>query len=96
MGFLIPGHRAADCKKWKTCGKCKGKHPTPLHYHVFNKGAQPTISHLSNSGKLSKSSMIVPVCVSHKDNPFCEKLTYALLDTQSDSTKVIKMKWILV
>ena len=37
---------------------------------------------------MSKSTMIVPVYVSHSSNPESEKLTYALLDTQSDTSFV--------
>ena len=36
----------------------------------------------------SKSTMIVPVYVSHDNNPDNEVLTYAILDTQSDTTFV--------
>ena len=35
-----------------------------------------------------KSSMIVPVFISHNGNPSNEKLIYAMLDTQSDSSFV--------
>ena len=41
-------------------------------------------------GKSDKSSMVVPVFVSHIDNPESEKLVYALLDTQSDTTFILK------
>lgn len=40
---------------------------------------------LSDSGMVSKCSMIVPVHVSHTDDPDNERLVYALLDTQSDT-----------
>ena len=36
------------------------------------------------------SSMIVPVYVSHKDNPTQERLVYALLDNQSDTSFVLE------
>ena len=41
-------------------------------------------------GKSDKSSMVVPVFVSHIDNPESEKLVYALLDTQSDTTFILE------
>ncbi|XP_053376587.1 uncharacterized protein LOC128547590 [Mercenaria mercenaria] len=41
---------------------------------------------LSNIGQISKCSMILPVFVSHCDNPDRDVLVYALLDTQSDTT----------
>ena len=34
----------------------------------------------------AKSTMILPVYLSHKDNPEKETLVYALLDSQSDTT----------
>lgn len=36
------------------------------------------------------TSMIVPVCVSTKQNPSYERLVYALLDSQSDTTFIVK------
>ena len=36
-----------------------------------------------------KSSTIVPVCVSHSGRPDYERLVYALLDTQSDTTFIL-------
>lgn len=45
---------------------------------------------LNNSGKGSKCSMIVPVYVSHSDDPNNELLIYALLDTQSDTTFILE------
>ncbi|MEW8545262.1 MAG: DUF1759 domain-containing protein [Candidatus Thiodiazotropha sp.] len=50
---------------------------------------QSSISFLSSSGACSKSSAIVPVYLSHKDRPDCERLIYAMLDTQSDTTFVL-------
>lgn len=44
------------------------------------------VVHLSNQKVTSKSSMIVPVWVFHKDKPEHKVLIYALLDTQSDTT----------
>ncbi|XP_064644727.1 uncharacterized protein LOC135498401 [Lineus longissimus] len=37
-----------------------------------------------------KSSMIVPVWLSHKDHPHSEIMTYAMLDTQSDTTFILE------
>ena len=44
----------------------------------------------NNSQDCSKSTMIVPVYISHIDNPENEKLIYALLDTQSDTSFVLE------
>ena len=54
------------------------------------KTSQDTVvSHLNDTGKSSKCSMIVPVWVSHCDKPENERLVYALLDTQSDTTFIL-------
>ena len=42
------------------------------------------ISLCMNSCRSNRTTMAVPVYVSHKSNPLQEKLVYALLDTQSD------------
>ena len=34
--------------------------------------------------------MVVPVYLSHKDNPTHERLVYAMLDTQSDTTFIVE------
>ena len=48
------------------------------------------ISLFSGSDNGCKSSMTVPVWISHKDNPKDERLVYALLDTQSDTTFILQ------
>ena len=45
-------------------------------------------SHFINDINVSKSTMVVPVYLSHESDPCREILTYALLDTQSDTTFV--------
>ncbi|XP_060596015.1 uncharacterized protein LOC132750093 [Ruditapes philippinarum] len=54
-----------------------------------DKNPQSGISLLNNAGAHCKTSMIVPVFVSHCDSPEREVLVYALLDTQSDTTFVL-------
>ena len=44
---------------------------------------------MSAAGNASKSSMVVPVFVSHNEHPEEERLVYALLDTQSDTTFIL-------
>ncbi|XP_062618078.1 uncharacterized protein LOC134279668 [Saccostrea cucullata] len=44
---------------------------------------------MNHSGASSKSTMILPVYVSHKENPERE-LVFALLDTQSDTTFILE------
>ena len=58
--------------------------------HNVSHVLQSSISFLSSSGACSKSSAIVPVYLSHKDRPDCERLIYAMLDTQSDTTFVLE------
>ena len=56
-----------------------GDHQTP----------QAGISNLSTSGAQNKNSMVLPVYLSHRDEPECERLVYAMLDTQSDMTFIL-------
>ncbi|KAL7859454.1 hypothetical protein SRHO_G00146010 [Serrasalmus rhombeus] len=97
------GHNAKQCRHRHTCNTCKGRHPTCLHDNSYvkkeasapsdtsiNKASESTTSvSLSIAGESSHhTSMIVPVWVSTKSNPCTERLVYALLDTQSDTTFV--------
>ncbi|KAL4230450.1 hypothetical protein ACF0H5_010832 [Mactra antiquata] len=93
-GCLRIGHTNKDCRKKHTCGVCKGKHPTCLHEDRFTRNfpsqnqndiAVASSFHVSNS-RAHGTSMIVPVWISSNDNVSNEVLTYALLDTQSDTT----------
>lgn len=43
---------------------------------------------VAGEGQTANTSMILPVWISTKENPDCEKLVYALLDSQSDTTFV--------
>ena len=45
-----------------------------------------SVSHYIDQEKADKCSMIVPVYISHRDNPDVETLVYCLLDSQSDTT----------
>ncbi|PIK59809.1 hypothetical protein BSL78_03264 [Apostichopus japonicus] len=49
---------------------------------------QKGFNHMSGANKANMSSLILPVYISHKGNPNKEILTYAMLDTQSDTTFV--------
>ena len=55
-----------------------------------NQHSQTGVVFLGNTGQSSKCSMILPVYLSHCDNPEKEILIYALLDTQSDTTFILK------
>ena len=48
------------------------------------KESDAVISLCMNSSRSNRTTMAVPVYVSHKSNPLQEKLVYALLDTQSE------------
>ncbi|MES9904690.1 MAG: DUF1759 domain-containing protein, partial [Sedimenticola sp.] len=45
---------------------------------------------LGDASTASKCSMIVPVYISHRDSPTSERLVYALLDTQSDTSFILE------
>ena len=47
------------------------------------------VTHFTESNGGLKSSMIVPVWVSHENRPETEKLVYAILDTQSDVSFIL-------
>lgn len=100
-GCLKIGHRVRDCRHRLFCNTCKGKHPTCFHDDNYIKGERsvPVTSSdsrsddstaavsLSVSGKGSSyTSMVVPVWVSSSKDVSTEKLVYALLDSQSDTT----------
>lgn len=96
-GCLRAGHIAKECRLRHTCSTCKGKHPTSLHDDNYVKSipvvnsdrvqdeARATALNVATS-QSTNTSMIVPVWVSTKSNPCNERLVYALLDTQSDTT----------
>ncbi|XP_063400333.1 uncharacterized protein LOC134684943 [Mytilus trossulus] len=56
---------------------------------VENYKSQTGSVFMNNTKASCKSAMIVPVYVSHSDDPENERLVYALLDTQSDTTFVL-------
>ena len=99
---LHKGHLTRDCTNRATCDKCRKPHPTSLHYDrkpnaqsVVEVESAPipatsyTVVCSVNQNRTSMMSTIVPVLVSHPDNPEREVLTYAMLDTQSDASFVV-------
>ncbi|XP_038050841.1 uncharacterized protein LOC119723991 [Patiria miniata] len=96
FGCLRKGHQSKDCKRRATCAKCKRSHPTPLHedrsphYKGPAKEGNELASAVSccatEGGNTPLTSMIVPVWVAAGSNPAREVLTYAMLDTQSDTS----------
>ena len=94
-GCLVRGHVSRECRNRRVCQICKNYHPTSMHRgDSLPQGPPSTVSvtacasnnHLSGAPR--KSSMIVPIFISHCDNPEREELVYAMLDTQSDSSFV--------
>lgn len=102
FGCLVEKHRSKECKKRETCTVCSKSHPSVLHRDIQQKkpvgdttevttkdkaNSHNTESHNINLGNANRYwSMTVPVFVSSKSDPSREILTYALLDTQSDTT----------
>ena len=90
---LNTGHLARDCRNHKPCEICQGRHPTVMHAYERGPANSPQQSSATTcaSNDLStqairKSSMVVPVYVSHTDNPNRHKMVFAMLDTQSDTS----------
>ncbi|XP_050390455.1 uncharacterized protein LOC126809746 [Patella vulgata] len=94
---LCLGHVSRACKSRLRCRICNHLHPSLLHGDTGqpsrpmrneNTEVKSAVSHTLRTGT-DKCAMIVPVWLSHKDNPSKEILTYALLDSQSDTTFVL-------
>ena len=98
---MEPGHRSKVCKIRKSCKTCAKRHSSSLHGDIRRDAREMTITnrksisrqtsicHCNSSSCCKKSSTIVPVSVSHSGRPDYERLVYALLDTQSDTTFVL-------
>lgn len=105
FGCLRKGHISKECKRRYTCSTCHRRHPTCLHEERKQKPAEETNNGLASTDNSTTSqgvhvhastqyvqatASIVPVLVSSDREPQKEVLTYALLDTQSDSTFILK------
>ena len=90
FGCLNRGHMLRDCRNPIRCTICRGPHPPVMHKEpdMTTTSATTYVGHNSNRGPMRKSSMIVPVFISDCDDPDREVLTYAMLDTQSDTSFV--------
>ncbi|XP_063967807.1 uncharacterized protein LOC135157132 [Lytechinus pictus] len=105
FGCLKSGHLSRNCKKRSSCSTCKRRHPTVLHdenwterqqskkVDIKNEAeeTQTTRSHASttkDNHRSLKTSTIVPVWLSHESVPG-ERLVYAMLDTQSDTSFIL-------
>ena len=93
FGCFKADHQIKNCNERKVCSKCGGNHPTCFHR---NQSSQ-AISHTSSNNEItantvsvnhcpSITSMIVPVYVYTEGSSNDKILTYALLETQSDTS----------
>jgi hypothetical protein len=106
FGCLRKGkHKVKDCKNRLKCRTCTRLHPTALHGDRI-KAAENTVNStnieparsmsckgLVDRTDASKSSMILPVWISHRDQPQTEHMVYAMLDNQSDTTFILEETW---
>ena len=97
FGCSSKGHMSSDCRKKLTCLTCNKKHPTCLHQEKGEtRRAEerrvdiPKSTSCTSQGVSTSTSMIVPVLLSSTTRPKEEVLIYAILDTQSDSTSILK------
>ena len=102
FGCLKKGHASKDCRKRLTCSMCKKKHPTCLHENRSapekkedrsdseSTSVPKSTSYTSQGVSTTSTSMIVPVWLSASSRPDNELLVYAILDTQSDATFILK------
>ncbi|GAA6067476.1 uncharacterized protein LOC103911210 [Tachysurus ichikawai] len=105
FGCLRKGHIFKDCKRRHKCGTCGRNHPTCLHEERDKlplKASRKTSTEVQASQEVHKvmahvltqsscaTSSIVPVFISTVEEPQREVLTYALLDTQSDSSFILE------
>ena len=104
FGCLEQGHLSRDCPKRIACNICKRPHPTSLHGDFKRRDGEsnntandpnkppsankPAACFASTHSKDQANSMIVPVWLSHRSDPDKERLVYALLDDQSNTTFV--------
>ena len=90
---------SSDCRKKLTCSTCNKKHPTCLHQERRETRRaeerrvdipKSTSCDCTSQGVSNSTSVIVPVLLSSTRRPREEVLTYAILDTQRDSTSILK------
>ena len=98
FGCLRTGHFSHACPDCHKCRTCHRSHPTVLHRELETSSptkwsqtsnqaeTQQKVNALSTCTGSSNTTNVMPVWISTKENPRVEKLVYALLDTQSDSS----------
>ncbi|KAL4217997.1 hypothetical protein ACF0H5_022735 [Mactra antiquata] len=89
-GCLHEGHTNRNCPAKLTCTKCNLRHPSCMHENRGETKCNDVVKSASafrvNRNEGQGTSMIVPVWLSLESAPDREILTYALLDTQSDTS----------
>ena len=104
LGFNHVSKRCRTRKKCETCNKLHptclhgDKKPQEVQGNVSKESAQGVSSHSTslksvcfmNHGSCNMSAMILPVYVSHENDPSSERLVYALLDSQSDTSFILE------
>ena len=90
---LNGGHISRNCRNKRTCEVCRGGHPTNMHRPPVQPDEEvltvPSTVCASSSRSVNtarKSSMVLPVRVSHCNNPERGVTLYVMIDSQSDSS----------
>lgn len=98
---LKGAHQSKHCRQRATCKTCGKRHPTSMHFDSVprDQSAQQNTTQSQSSDKPVKAtsckvatkstglcSMVVPVCIESAGRPGSSVLTYALLDSMSDTT----------
>lgn len=79
-----------DIKPWE---RTNSKRKEDL-VKLVNGISETTLMNHTESSR--KTSMILPVYVSHVDNPNVQRLVYAILNSQSDTTFILQNTWKLL
>ena len=90
---LNRGHLSRDCKSRVFCEVCQNRHSTVMHRDgsdLERPAAAISATNCASNNRVGstirKSSMILPVYVSHISNPDKRSVVYAMIDTQSDTS----------
>ena len=87
FGCFFSGHRSKDCRRRMRFDVCSRLHPTLLHNPSISQEKEessapiPIVSNAfsSNAASAEKSSMVVPVWLTHSKDSNRSRLVYALL-----------------
>ncbi|KAJ8039600.1 hypothetical protein HOLleu_17373 [Holothuria leucospilota] len=75
--------------EWREAGKGFPKFTEFRKFMIRESNINVSVVHFSGSKVCNKSSLIIPVWLSHRNVPNLEVMTYAMLDTQSDTTFIL-------